>query len=88
MPNKSFVYQLNDEPSNLVFLKTYNIEFNKTFIVTFTDQNRTPLVIEDKVNLTLITNIQKWYVILQNQEEENMLKDMDFCFLEEIYLIS
>ena len=87
MPNKSFVYQLNDEPSNLVFLKTYNIEFNK-IIVTFTDQNRTPLVTEDKVNLTLLTNIQKCYVILQNQEEENMLKDMDFCFLEEIYLIN
>ena len=87
MPNKSFVYQLNDEPRNLVFLKTCNIEFNK-IIVTFTNQNRTTLVIEDKVNLTLLTNIQKWCVILQNQEEENMLKDMDFCFLEEIYLIN
>ena len=87
MPNKSFAYQLNDEPSNLVFSKTCNIEFNK-IIVTFTNQNRAPLVIEDKVNLTLLTNIQKWYVILQNQEEENMLKDMDFCFLEEIYLIN
>ena len=40
----------------MVFLKTYNIEFNKV-IVTFTDQNRTPLVTEDKVNLTLLTNI-------------------------------
>ena len=39
MPNKSYAYLLNVEPSNLVFLKTYNIEFNE-IIITFTDQNR------------------------------------------------
>ena len=37
-PNKSYAYLLNIEPSNLVFLKTYNSEFDE-IIITFTDQN-------------------------------------------------
>ena len=52
MPNKSYAYLLlNVEPGNLVFLKTYNTEFDE-FIITFTDQNGRPLEIQDKVNLT------------------------------------
>ena len=54
-PNKSYAYLLNVEPSNLVFLKTYNTEFDE-IIITFTDQNGTPLEMEDKVNLTLLIN--------------------------------
>ena len=50
-PNKSYAY--NVEPNNLVFLKTYNTEFNE-IIETFTDQNGRPLEIEDKVNLTML----------------------------------
>ena len=37
-PNKFYAYLLNVEPSNLVFLKTYNTEFYE-IIITFTDQN-------------------------------------------------
>ena len=37
-PNKCYAYLLNVEPSNLVFLKTYNNDFDET-IITFTDQN-------------------------------------------------
>ena len=44
---------LNAEPSNSVFLKVYNAEFDE-IIVTFTNQNSRPLEIEDKVNLTWI----------------------------------
>ena len=33
-PNKCYAYLLNIEPSNLVFLKTYNTEFGE-FIITF-----------------------------------------------------
>ena len=51
MPNKSYAYLLNVDSSNLVFLKTYNTEFDK-ITLTFTDQNGKPLEIEDKVNLT------------------------------------
>ena len=54
-PNKSCAYLLNVEPTNLVFLKTYNDEFDE-IIITFTDQNGRPLEIEDRVNLALLTN--------------------------------
>ena len=57
-PNKSYAYLLNIEPSNLVFLKTYNTDFDE-IIITFRDQNRRPLEIEDKVNLTLLINKYK-----------------------------
>ena len=46
---------LNFEPSDLVFLKTYNTEVDE-IIMIFTDQNGQPLEIEDKVNLTLLIN--------------------------------
>ena len=37
-PSKCYAYLLNVESSNLVFLKTFNTEFDK-IILTFTDQN-------------------------------------------------
>ena len=46
---------LNVEASNLMFLKTHNIEFDE-IIITFKDQNGRPLEIEDKVNLTSLIN--------------------------------
>ena len=52
-PNKSYAYLLSVEPNILVFLKTYNTEFDE-IIITFTDQNGKPLEIEDKVNLILL----------------------------------
>ena len=42
---------LNAKPSNLVFLKTYNTEFDG-ILITFMKQNGRPLEI-DKVNLAL-----------------------------------
>ena len=54
-PNKSYAYLLNIEPSNLLFLKTYNTDFVK-IIIKFTDQNGRLLEIEDKINLTLLIN--------------------------------
>ena len=50
-----YTYLLNVEPIDLVFLKTYNTAFDE-IIITSTDQNGRPLEIEDKVNLTLLTN--------------------------------
>ena len=55
MPNKSYGYVLNIEPSNLVFLKTDNTEFDE-IIIKFTDLNGRALEIEDKVNLALLIN--------------------------------
>ena len=46
MSNKSLPYFLNAEPSNLVFLKTYNTDFGE-IIITFTDENGRPLEIEE-----------------------------------------
>ena len=57
-PNKSYAKLLNLEPSNLVFLKTYNTEFGE-IVITLTDQNVRPLEMEDKVNLTSLINKQK-----------------------------
>ena len=48
-------YLLNVEPSNLVFLISYNTEFGET-IITFTDQNGRPLEIKDRINLALFIN--------------------------------
>ena len=53
--NKSNVYLLNAEVSNLVSLKTYTREFDE-IVITFTDQNYRPLEIEDKIDLTLLVN--------------------------------
>ena len=54
-PNKSDAYLLNVEPSNLVFLKTHNTEFDE-IIITFTDQNGRLFQTEDIVNLALLIN--------------------------------
>ena len=45
--NKSYPYLLHVEPSNFMFLKIYNIDFDK--IIIFTDQNGRLLEIEGKV---------------------------------------
>ena len=57
MPNKSYAYLLNVEPSNLGLLTTCNTEFNEINI-TFTDQNDRPLEMADKSNLSFLVN--KW----------------------------
>ena len=54
-PDKSYANMLNVESSKLVFLKTYNTEFDN-IIIKFTDQNRILLAVEDKVSLTLLVN--------------------------------
>ena len=53
VPNKSFGSLLDISPSNHIFLKTFNSEYDE-IIVWFTDQNSKPLEIEDRINLTMI----------------------------------
>ena len=55
IPNKSYAYLLNVEPSKLVFLKIYNTEFDE-IVIRFKDQNGRLLKIKGKVNLTLLIN--------------------------------
>ena len=52
-PNKPFGNLLEISPKSHTFFKTFNSEF-KDIIVWFTDQNRQPLEIEDRINLTLV----------------------------------
>ena len=53
VPNNAFGSLLDVSPSNHVFLKTLNSEFQEIKI-WFTDQKSMSLEIEDKVNITLI----------------------------------
>ena len=55
VPNKSFGQLLDISPKNFIFLKTFDSEFSY-IEVWFTDQNSKPLEIEDKINITLVTN--------------------------------
>ena len=55
IPNKSFVSLLDISPSNHIFLKIFNSEYDE-IIVWFTDQNSNPLEIEDRINLTMVIN--------------------------------
>ena len=49
---------VNVKPSNLLFLKSYNTDFDEN-IKTFTDQSGRSLEIEGKFNLTLLINKQQ-----------------------------
>ena len=53
VPNKSFGSLLDISPSNYIFLKTFNSEYDE-IVVWLTDQNSKPLEIEDRINLTMV----------------------------------
>ena len=53
VPNKSFVSLLEISPTNHIFLKTFNSEYDE-IKACFTDQNSQPLEIEDRINLTMV----------------------------------
>ena len=51
------------------FLETYSAEFDDIKL-KITDQNGIPLEIEDMVNLTLLINKKKWYVIFRTKSKK------------------
>ena len=53
VPNKPFGSLLEISPTNHIFLKTFNSEYDK-IKVWFSDQNSQPLEIEDRINLTMV----------------------------------
>ena len=53
VPNKAFGSLLEITPTNQVFLKTFNSEFQEVKVWS-TDQTSKPLELEDKINITLI----------------------------------
>ena len=53
VPNKPFGSLLVIFPTNHIFLKTFNSEYDEV-TVWFTHQNSQPLEIEDRINLTMV----------------------------------
>ena len=53
VPNKPFGSLLKIHPTNHIFLKKFNSEYDE-IKVWFTDQNSQPLEIEDRINLTMV----------------------------------
>ena len=53
VPNKPFGSLLKVSRTNHIFLKSFNSEF-QVIQVWFTDHNRQPLEIEDRINLSLV----------------------------------
>ena len=51
VPNKPLGISSEISPTNIIFLKTFNSEF-QVIEVWFTDQNSQSLVIEERINLT------------------------------------
>ena len=55
VPTKSFGQLLDISPENVTFLKTFDSKFSYIEL-WFTVQNSYTLKIEDKINITLVTN--------------------------------
>ena len=53
VPNKPFGSLLEISPTNHIFLKTFNSEYNE-IIIWFTDQSSQALEIEDRINSTMV----------------------------------
>ena len=54
VPNKPFGSLLEISPTNHIFLKTFNSEYNE-IEVWFSDQNSNkPLEVKDRINLTMV----------------------------------
>ena len=53
VPNKPFGSLLEISPTNHIFLKTFNSEYNEVE-AWFTDQNSKPLEIDDRLNLIMV----------------------------------
>ena len=51
--NKPFESLSEISPKNHIFLKTFNLEYNK-IVVWFTDENSQPIETEDRINLTMV----------------------------------
>ena len=55
--NKPFGSLLEISPTNHIFLKTFNSEYDEIKVL-FTDQNSQPLETEGRINLTLVIKLR------------------------------
>ena len=53
VPNKPFGSSLEISPTNYIFLKTFDSEYDEIKL-WFTDQNSQPLEVKDRINLTMV----------------------------------
>ena len=60
VPSKLFGSLLEISPTNHIFLRTFNSEFQE-IKAWFTDQTSKPLEVEDKIDLTLIIKYYGYY---------------------------
>ena len=60
VPSKLFGSFLEISPTNHIFLRTFNSEFQE-IKAWFTDQTSKPLEVEDKIDLTLIIKYYGYY---------------------------
>ena len=60
VPKKPFGSFLQISPTNHIFLKTFNPEFQEIKI-RYIDQTSQPLEVEDKINVTLIIKYYGYY---------------------------
>ena len=63
VPNEPFGSLLEISPTNRIFLKIFNSEF-QAIEVGFTDENSQPLETEDRINLTIVI---KWNIYYKNE---------------------
>ena len=57
VPTKLFGSLLEISPTNHIFLKKFNSEYDE-ILVWFTDQNNQPLEIEGRINLTMVVKLR------------------------------
>ena len=80
VPNKLFGSLLEVCPTNHIFLKTFNSEF-QTIEVWFTDQNSQSLEIEDRINSTLVIKQNISYKMTYSIEHRDGIYVKGYGFL-------
>ena len=68
VPNKPFGNLFEIFPTNHIFLKTVNSEYDE-IEVWFTDQNSKPLEMEDRINLTMVIKWRLYVIKMRNSIE-------------------
>ena len=81
VPNKSFGSLLEISPTNHIFLKTFNSEYNE-IEVWFKDQISKPLEIEDRINLTMIIKWSIYWMQFHYIKMRNSIEPRDAIYVK------
>ena len=81
VPNKSFGSLLEISPTNHIFLKTFNSEYNE-IEVWFKDQISKPLEIEDRINLTMIIKWSIYWMQFHCVKMRNSIEPRDRIYVK------